>query len=344
MTQLPNSRVSEGTRPRLAIVGCGAVARLHLMAVDAADCVDVVAFVDKDVSRAEALARERGAQHALSDYKDVPGEADCAIVALPHHLHAEVASHLLEHGVHVLTEKPMAMTTAQCDAMIAAAEKGGTTLAVGVARRFYDSSRFVKRALDQEWLGKVVSFHVQEGAVYGWPVASDFMFRREAGGGVLLDTGAHVLDRLCFWLGDFQSVDYLDDAEGGVEADCELRLVMKSGAKGTVELSRTRDLRNTWILHCERGTIELDTGFHAHVRLQLEGQPFGLDGHAQRDTGEDEEPLDCFERSFADFVESFQEGRVPVGNGAEARRSVALMEACRAARRPLELDWAGWTP
>jgi predicted dehydrogenase len=330
-------------RPKLAIVGCGAVAQLHLMAVDSADCVDLAAFVDKDVSRAQKLADERGVDHALADYRDVPGVADCAIVALPHHLHAEVASYLLEHGVHVLTEKPMAMTTAQCDRMIAAAASGGTTLAVGVARRFYDASRFVKRALDQEWLGKVVTFEVQEGAVYGWPVASDFMFRREAGGGVLLDTGAHVLDRLCFWLGDFASVEYFDDAEGGVEADCLLELVMQSGAKGSVELSRTRDLRNTWILRCERGTIELDTGFHAHVRIQLDGHPFGLDGRVMRDSGVDEDPLDCFTRSFANFVESFQKGLTPLGSGPEARRSVALMEKCREVRAPLALDWASWT-
>jgi predicted dehydrogenase len=213
---------------------------------------------------------------------------------------------------------------------------------VGVARRFYDSTRFVKRAREQEWLGTVVEFDVEEGSVYGWPVVSDFMFRRDAGGGVLLDTGAHVLDRLCFWLGDFETVDYLDDAHGGVEADCELRLVMQSGAKGRVGLSRTRDLRNTWIIHCERGRIELDTGFNAHMRVQLEGQDFGLDGRALRDSGEDEDPLDCFARSFVNFVESFQHGREPIGSGREARRSVALMEACRAARRPLELEWEAW--
>jgi len=55
-----------------------------------------------------------------------------------------------------------------------------------------------------------------------WKVASDFMFRKEAGGGVLADTGAHLLDLLLWWLGDYESVEYCDDAVGGVEADCEL--------------------------------------------------------------------------------------------------------------------------
>jgi predicted dehydrogenase len=313
------------------------------MVVDETDLVDVTAFVDKDLSRAQAFARERGVQHAFEDYREVVGVADAAVVALPHHLHAEVASHLLQSGVHVLVEKPMAMTSAECDRMIAAADEGGTTLAVGVARRFYDATRFVKRAIDQEWLGKVVSFDGCDGAIYSWPVASDFMFRREAGGGVLLDTGAHVLDRLVYWFGDPAEVHYRDDAFGGVEADCVLDVVMPGGARGHVELSRTRDLRNSWIIEFERGRIEVDTGFHPHVRMQLTGHPFGLDGNVLRDDGREEEPLDCFARSFTDFVECLQTGRAPIGSGREGRRSVALMEECRRVRQPLEWDWASWT-
>ena len=71
--------------------------------------------------------------------------------------------------------------------------------------------------------------------MYSWPVASDFMFRKDAGGGVLADTGAHVLDTVLWWLGDWDKVEYHDDAHGGVEADCLLKLTMKSGAVGTVE-------------------------------------------------------------------------------------------------------------
>jgi len=236
----------------------------------------------------------------------------------------------------------MAMTTAECDRMIAAAASGGTTLAVGVARRFYDATRFVKRVLDEQWLGRVESFEAREGSVYSWPVASDFMFRRAAGGGVLLDTGAHLLDRLVHWLGDHRSVVYHDDARGGVEAECRLELLMQSGARGLVELSRIRDLANRWIIRCERGTIELETKFHPAVEVRVAGQPFALKGRVLRPDGRDEDPLDCFARSFRDFVECLQTGREPLGSGREGRRSVALMEACAAARRPLEPSWAAF--
>ena len=60
-------------------------------------------------------------------------------------------------------------------------------------------ARFVKRLLDNGVLGDIRRFDIREGFVYEWPVTSDFMFRREAGGGVLADTGAHVLD-MALWL------------------------------------------------------------------------------------------------------------------------------------------------
>jgi predicted dehydrogenase len=327
-------------RPRIGIVGCGAVAKLHLMVLDATGVAELGAFCDLDRARAEELARERGIAHAVADYRELVGLVDAAIVALPHHLHAEVASHLLEQGVHVLVEKPMAMTAAECDRMIAASKAGGTTLAVGVARRFYDATRYVKRMLDERWLGEVVEFSAEEGTVYSWPVASDFMFRRSAGGGVLLDTGAHLLDRLVHWLGDPKSVTYHDDARGGVEADCRLELELENGARGVVVLSRIRDLKNRWLIRCERGTIEIETKFHPEVRIHQPRQPFAFEGRVWRPDGRDEDPLDCFARSFRDFVECARTGREPVGSGTEGRRSVALMEACLAARRPLEPAWA----
>ncbi len=159
----------------------------------------------------------------------------------------------------MLVEKPMALTAAECDAMIAAAEEGGAVLAVGLMRRFLRSTRFVRHAVQTGLLGRIRRFDVREGIVYNWPVASDFFFRKEtAGGGVLIDTGAHTLDSLLWWLGDVRSLDYFDDNYGGVEADCLLQLQMESGATGVVELSRTRKLRNTAIIEGDRASIEVD--------------------------------------------------------------------------------------
>jgi predicted dehydrogenase len=175
---------------------------------------EVTVAVDRVLERARDLATSSGIPHAVADYKDVIGLADAAIVALPHHLYAQVSEDLLKAGVRVLVEKPMALTTAECDRMIAAAEDGGAALAVGLARRFQSSGRYAKELIDSGLLGEIESFDFSEGAPYSWPVASDFMFRRDAGGGVLFDTGSHTLDLLLWWLGEPETVEYSDDDQG----------------------------------------------------------------------------------------------------------------------------------
>ena len=312
---------------------------MHFIVIEETQCVDVTCLVDKNLERAQALATEKNVPLAVSDYREIIGKVDAAILALPHHLHASVASELLAAGVHVLVEKPMALTVAECDQMIAAADDSGAVLAVGTARRFYDGGRFVKRLLERGMLGKILHVDGREGFVYSWPVVSDFMFRKETGGGVLADGGAHMLDTLLWWLGDFESVEYFDDSRGGVEADCEVHLKLKSGATGIVELSRTRDLRNTWIIEGEHGTLEIDSIFNPEIRLRLGDQEFQLVGRAFYADGEDEPPLACFNRQMIDFVESIQEGREPVSTGREGRRSVALIEECYRVRQPLQQAW-----
>ena len=217
---------------KFAIVGCGAIAKAHLQAIAVSEHAEVTVLVDKVLPRAQLLAGSFHVSSAVEDYKESFGHVDAAIVALPHHLHSQVATDFLQNGIHVPTEKPMALNISECDAMIKAAKASETKLAVGLARRFFDSSRFVKQALGNQMLGDIISFDFREGIVYKWPIMSDFAFRKETGGGTLADIGVHVLDLLLWWLGDYDSFEYYDDSMGGVEADCELHLKLKSGAPG----------------------------------------------------------------------------------------------------------------
>ncbi len=329
---------------RIAVVGCGAVAHAHVPVVLGSGRAELSLYVDRSLERARALASKYGVGEAIADTTEIPGRADAAIVALPHHLHAPVSIELLRAGVHVLVEKPMALSTRECDQMIAAARESGALLAVGLVSRWLGAARAVKRLLERGVIGQVQSFDVREGHVYAWPVASDFMFRRESGGGVLADTGAHVLDLLLWWLGDFERVEYRDDDHGGVEADCELELALTSGARGRIEMSRTRELRNTWILSGDQGTIEVERSFAATLRLELGGEIAGLEGRFKRPAGngEPEDPLDCFRLQLADFADAIVSGRPPSTPGDEGRRVVALIEACRAQRQPLAHPWESW--
>lgn len=334
---MSNRRIS------LAIIGCGAVTeRGHLPAATRVENVQITLLVDKNRSRAEELARQYHVPHVAEDCTQVWDKVDAAIVALPHYLHAPVSIDLLERGLHVLVEKPMAISTTECDAMIRAAEQNEAVLAVGLTRRFLWSAQFTKAILDVGLLGTIESFDVREGFAYNWPVASDFFFRKEmAGGGVLIDTGVHTLDTLLWWLGDVASFEYLDDNYGGVEADCELHVVMDNGATGIVELSRTRHLRNTAIIRGKKGTLEI----HLHtnkIRFRPRGVGFEAVGNVSPDSqrAQPEQSLvDLLSAQLADWVDAICNGNSPYVSGVEGRRSIALIEACYAQRKPLVPPW-----
>ncbi len=325
--------------PRIMAVGCGAVTeRLFLPALAALRLVPGV-LVDTNLARAQELAGSSGAGEVSTDWASVARGGDAAFVGLPHALHAPVCIDLLQRGVHVLVEKPMALSAAECDAMIAAGRASGAVLAVGMTRRFLWGGRWVKAALDAGVLGNIESVDVREGFPYGWPVASDFFFRKEAaGGGVLIDTGAHTLDQLSWWFGEAIPKRYRDDSHGGVEADCELTLELAMGAEATVELSRTRELRNTAVVRGALGELEIslhDNHLQGRPRRLLRFRHGGWRGGAL--------PSQGFGAPFVDEVRNWLDaiaGRATVAvDGAEARRSVALIERCYAIREPLNLPW-----
>lgn len=326
---------------RLALIGCGKVTeRFHLPVALARPEVTVAALVDPDEARAAELAAQVDGAVALRDPSGLAGRVDAAIVAAPHHLHADITCSLLEQGIHVLVEKPMALDVASCDRMIVVAECHDAVLAVGLVRRWYDASRWVRGCLAAGDLGPVVSVDAREGAIFNWQVVSDATFRRCMGGGVLADIGVHVLDLLVWWLGDPERVAYRDDAMGGVEAECEIDLVFPGGVTGVVELSRTRTLRNSVMIRGERGTLTIGPGVDPELRLAHAGRERVLSGHAHGPRAERVTNLEAiFDAQLLDFVEAVRDGRPPFVTGAEGRRSIALLETCRSVREPLELPW-----
>jgi predicted dehydrogenase len=323
---------------RLGIVGCGAVTELaHLPILAATKGVQVTALIDRNVERAAQLAKKYGVPHVGAEIAELSDRVDAVVLAVPHALHARMATQLLGRRLHVLVEKPMALTAAECDQMIEAGRQNGAVLAVGLMRRFAPWARFTKRAVDSGCLGRIVSFEYREGYIYRWPVASDFMFRKEAaGGGVLIDTGAHTLDSVLWWLGDVERFEYYDDAEGGVEADCAIHMTLASGAAGIVELSRTRHLPNRVIIRGDRGILEATSGTAA---ITLDGYRLAGPLEAPANSSERDEYLALMAASLHDWLTAVRQQHQPLVTGEEGRRSVAFIEACYRNRQPLAYPW-----
>lgn len=327
---------------RVAVIGCGANAAInHLPVIAASRHIEPAVLVDTSIQRAEDLARKYGVPAVVADYREIEGMAEAAIVALPNDLHAPVTIELLYRGIHVLVEKPMALTTAECDAMIQAAKQSGATLAVGLEFRFLSDSDFIKQVLVAGLLGRITKVDLSLGLVFNWPVESTYLFDKErAGGGVLMDLGAHVIDLLLWWMGDYESVGYADDAMGGVESNCAIQVKFANGAAATVEISRTRNLRNSCIFTGSRGRLEIELwSENPQLRLELNGHHAHLSGWL----GGDGVVLDCgraLERQIEDFAEAIQNGREPIVSGHEGRRAIQFIESCYRDRRRLEEPWA----
>ncbi len=318
----------------------------YLPALAASRQAGATLLVDPDRDRASRLASRFGVPAVAADHREAIGRVDAAVVAAPNHLHAPISIELLRAGTHVLVEKPMALSAADCDAMIAAAAAGAARLTVGLQFRFFDSTRLVGELLAAGLLGALRRFELRLGVVSRWPFATDFALRREAaGGGVLVDYGVHVLDLLLHWLGDLTVTGYRDDAAGGVEANCELELALSSGATGSCEISRTRNLGNTCRFVGEKA--ELEVGIwdpDPPVALWGDGAATTLTGRARASGARSVQAsgLDftgAFRRQLDDFAAAIREARDPAVTGAEGRRAVALIERCYAARLPLELPW-----
>jgi predicted dehydrogenase len=247
--------------PRIAIVGCGAIAEaFYLPALSRhPEVLEHLTLVDRSEARARALGQKFRVNRFAIDYHDLPEGIDGAIVAVPHHLHYAVAMDLLARRVHVLCEKPLAESSSEANKMIREAEDRGVTLMVNSSRRLMPTSVLVKKLVGEGAIGTPLSITYIDGAVFDWPTASGFYFNSKVSTkGVLLDIGAHVFDLVCWWLdGKPSIVSSENDAFGGCEAVASVVLDYR-GCRCSIRLSRLARLSNLYEITGTQGSIKAE--------------------------------------------------------------------------------------
>ena len=328
---------------KLAVVGCGAITEIiHLPVLSASRDVEVVGLVDASGERARELARAHHIGWTASDHREVIGRAEAVLLAVPHHLHAPMAVELLDAGVHVLVEKPMALSVAECDRMIDSATRSGSVLAVGLQRRFFGANKLVAAAVRERRFGPARRFELSEGGLYRWPMRSGFALdRAQAGGGVLADLGIHALDLVSWWFGSVERLSYRDDARGGVEAEAHAELEFESGVRGRITVTNLREVPDSIRVDFAHGTLLLEDAGSAPaptVRLRASGAEWEPVDSIET-SGRAPTRREVFARQFADFQRAVREGVDPLVTGQEGRRSVELLERCYRERTPLIHPW-----
>src|ERR671917_1583821 len=202
MTAGPSGAARE--RLKVGIVGGGAITQVaHLPVLKKMRTVDVQAICDTDLPKARALANRFGIKDAFDDIEELLRfEAlDAVVICSPNHLHESHILAALSADLHVLVEKPLAMSATSVQRIIRAVEKRNRVVMVGMNHRYRPDVQIVRSFVQSGELGTIESirgsWHVfRPGRTQlGWRQR-----KGEAGGGAMLDLGLSILD-LGLWLG-----------------------------------------------------------------------------------------------------------------------------------------------
>ncbi|HEX6314198.1 MAG TPA: Gfo/Idh/MocA family oxidoreductase [Gemmatimonadaceae bacterium] len=193
---------------RFALIGCGDIGILRARALlESRNCRLLVA-VDNDAARAATVAALSPGVVALTDWREAirREDVDAVIVSTPPSLHEEMTISALEAGKHVLCEKPLARTPAECRNMVEASERAGRRLATGFNYRFYPSFARARELLDSGIIGDldhIRSYGGYSATSHNQPWVHD---AGTVGGGSLRDIGIHLIDLTRDFLGDVVAV------------------------------------------------------------------------------------------------------------------------------------------
>ena len=311
---------------RWGLIGAGDIVRKRVAAALRDAPGSTLAAVSRArVDLAEAAAKAAGADrwHARSeDLVRDPG-IDAVYVATPVHLHAAQTIAAAEAGKHVLCEKPMAMSVAECDRMIAACRANHVTLGVAYYRHFYPVVARVRALLAAGDVGEPVfaqidafeRFNPQPHEERHW-----FVKRSHAGGGPMFDFGCHRLELLLSLFGPVRqtvglTANVIFDREVEDTAVAALRFV--SGPCATVTVTHAAiEPRDTLRIFGTAGSIHIAVLNAGEMVITRNGQ----------DEREAHPPASNLHQPLVDdFVEAVQTGRAP-GVDGEVGRAVAEIE------------------
>jgi len=187
---------------KLAIVGCGFISDIHEKVFsELKDKIEVVGTCDVELEKAKKMADFLGAEHAVTDYKDLFPLADAFLVALPHFLHYPVGMDIINAGKHCLMEKPLALTEEECLNITHAADEMGVKLMIGYIMRFHPMVAELKRLIDEKVYGNFYQMSIWT-EQYTWlPEGHWLAMAKPSGGGQFYTHGCHYVDLLLWLMG-----------------------------------------------------------------------------------------------------------------------------------------------
>jgi predicted dehydrogenase len=229
---------------RFALIGAGAIGQTYAQAFAQSQVASLAAVVDVRHAAADALA-EAAQCRAFANTSDMLASArpDAAVVCTPPATHPDVAVELLNAGIPVLCEKPLATSVPEAQGMLAAAKKAGRLLTMASKFRCVEDVIQAKSFVESGTIGDVVLFE----NVFSAHVDMTSRWNSDpsvSGGGVLIDNGTHSVDILRYFLGPLSELQVVEGKRSqGLAVEETVRLSVRSadGALGSIDLSWSID-------------------------------------------------------------------------------------------------------
>ena len=264
-----------------AVIGCGRIAQRHAEHIDKNGVLTAVCDVVKE--KADSLAKKYNARAYYSVEELLAGEQGIDVVAIcsPNGLHAEHSIKALTAGFHVLCEKPMAITVADCGRMIQAAEKSNKRLFAIKQNRYNPPVAAVKNLVDEGRLGNIHSIQLS----CFWNRNADYYHNSWKGtlkldGGTLFTQFSHFIDLLYWIVGDVDQVQaYLGNFTHGdtIEFEDTGVVIVKfaNGAIGTINYtvnSYGKNMEGSLTIFGDKGTVKIGGQYLNELEYQnIEG-------------------------------------------------------------------------
>ncbi len=306
-----------------AVVGCGGFGTRRINALKKIGA-RLVCLVDTDKERVTKLAHEAGCEYHV-DYKDAVkrNDIDCFIIATPNKFHAPISIAALEHGKHVICEKPLARTPEEARAMVQAAQKNKVFLKTGSNLRYFSNVKKAKELLEKKTIGDPLFIrgwigHDGERVLHAWNAKKDL-----AGGGTMLDNGAHILDLFRWFLGDFsECFGYVKTLLMPIEVEDNGMGLFKAkdGRMAFIQSSWTE-----WSGYMYMEIYGSDGCLFVDNRLGTSKTIHGDRREVRHVYDYSTEPPRSYELELEDFIDSVKNGKQPMASGHDGMKVIEMV-------------------
>ncbi|MBI3973806.1 MAG: Gfo/Idh/MocA family oxidoreductase [Chloroflexi bacterium] len=331
----------------IGLIGCGNMGSSHARQMGALQEINLAAACDVDEAKARATAEAAGDRvAAFADVDELLRRAGipAVIVATPNFTHRDIVLKAIAAGKDVFCEKPMALTVADCDTMIAAAREAGRKLMVGQVLRLMSVYSTVRRLVGEGLIGTPQAIRVLRsgGRITGQAGAyrASWRAKRANTGGILFEVHVHEFDLMRSLMGEVAEVSAMAENFFHPERDYEDHVVVtlrfRNGGIGVLEAGGAHAIGSTeGIVTGGKGSIAYNGGRNSVVYRLVEPGSETVDVPVERDAGRG---IQSELTSFARWV-LFDE--TPVVTADDGRRAVQLAEAAYrsvAQKRAIAID------